>query len=318
MEDKLLARIRAMIERAEHPSTPPGEAKIAREMADALMFRYSIDRATLNAKKPEAEREKPDGITLRLCEFGNPLETQFSMLSVAVAEHTRCQVVLTSDWHTRVTNIRVFGFQSDLRYFEILYTTLLLHMSGIFFPKPDDSVSLGENLLRLRSLGLNWLQMAEVYGWRKTGRLIDGDKIEYANSKGEKKTNWQLGSFYKRTTHRAADRAGIKLEVIQAGTSRKHAGDDWRRSAATGYVTKINVRLQDARGKREAGTELVLKSEIDAIEAMKNQEFDALVPVVGETYRFSDEAYRQGTVHAASADISGAARVAGRERTAIQ
>lgn len=317
VEDKVLAKIRGLIQKAEHPSTPPEEAKACHEMADALMLKYTIDRATVDASKPSAERQKPAAVTLRLCEFSNPLETQFSMLSVAVANHTRCQVVLTSDWIRRTVNIRVFGFESELRYFEILYTTLLLHMSGIFFPKPDNGASLEDNLLRLRHLGLNWLQMAEVYGWRKTGRLIDGDKIEYINAQGDRKTNWQLGSFYKRTTHRAMRDRGMVITSIPAGTSRKHAGDDWRRSAATGYVTEIDVRLQAARGKREAGTDIILRSDQLAIEAMKNEEFDTLVPVVGEDYNLSTEAYDHGRQHAQSADIGGAARVAGRERTAI-
>jgi hypothetical protein len=317
-DDKLLARVRAMVERAEHPDTPPEEADTARRMADALMHKHAIDRAMLNQKSPKAEQEKPDAITLRLCDAGNPLLVQFSMLSVSVARHTRCEVVLLPSHDFSPTRIRVFGFKSDLDYFQILYTTILMHMSGIFFPKPEDDMSLEENLLRLRSLGLNWLQMAEVYGWRKTGRKIDGDKIEYMNAKGEKKTNWQLGSFYKRTTHRAARSAGVELKIIQAGTSRKQAGDDWRRSAAEGYVTQIDIRFEMARGKREPGTDLVLASSFNAIRALRDAEFQHLGPVDGDKFRLSLDAYSHGKNHANSADISGAARVAGKERTAIQ
>lgn len=318
VEDKMLERVRSLIEKAEHPSTPPPEAALAREMADSLMFKYAIDRASLSASRPKADRPKPSAITIRLCDYGNPLETQFSMLSVAVAEHTRCLTVLLPGWGNSPTRVRVFGFDSDLEFFQIMFTTLLLHMSGIFFPRPQGDISLEENLLRLRTLGLNWLQMAEVYGWKKTGRKIDGDKIEYINANGERRTNWQLGSFYKRTTHRAARNAGIKLEVIQAGTSRKHAGDNWRRSAATGYVVEISVRLEAARGKREVGADLVLASEHDAIKNLKDQEFPHTVPVEGEEYKFSGDAYLKGLEHARTADISGAVRVAGREREAIK
>lgn len=62
--ERLLARIRAMLDLAEHPNTPPAEAELARERAEKMMTKYRISEEETLARDPKAIEPEFVGISL--------------------------------------------------------------------------------------------------------------------------------------------------------------------------------------------------------------------------------------------------------------
>ena len=131
---KVLARVRKLIALAEHESTPDAEAQLAREQADALMLKFTIDEAMVDAARPAEERGKPTVITVEMA--SGDMLGYVGMLIGRIARHCRCKARLYTsfDHQNNQYNAKVYGFTADLRYFQILYTTVRLHMLGILRP----------------------------------------------------------------------------------------------------------------------------------------------------------------------------------------
>lgn len=316
----LLERVRSLILLSEHPETPAHEADSARKMADSLMFKYSLDEAMLNEAKPASERTAPCRLNINIASSGDPLNAYFSTLGSAIGEHTRCRVIWLrgSAEYRQTDRLAVYGYKADTEYFNLLYTTIFLHMSGIFFPKPDPQKTFDENLIELRKLGMNWLQMAEVYGWRKIvppewyfGMEPDKEYWRH-NLSGELKTNFQIGGQFKRATHKAYASAGLKLEVISSVASRRAEGTGYRSSVASGYVGRVTERLRAARGERDdVGSEVVLMSAARAIDDMINADFPNLETIKNKDDDFNPEAYMRGIRFGNEADLNTSSRMGG-------
>jgi hypothetical protein len=291
------------------------------------MFKYSLDAAMLNEARPEAEKVRPCRVNIDIGPSGNPINVYFSSLGNAVAEHTRCRVIWLcgSEYYNQTDRLAVFGFQADVEYFNVLYTTLFLHMSGIFFPKPDPAKSLDENVMQLRRMGMNWLQMAEVYGYHKVVApefyfgMEPGKEYWYNKVTGDLKTNFQIGGYFKRVCHRAYRNAGIPLLAIPSVDSRRAERAGYRASVASGYVGRVTERLRAARGDRSAepGTELVLVSAARAIEDMIADEFPRMEIIKNENDDFNPEAYLKGMTLGNEADLNTGSRMSGSTKGAL-
>src|ERR1700689_2368021 len=163
----LLERVRKLVAVAEHPETPPHEAKLAREMADSLMLKHAIDEALLDQTRPAPLRAKPATINVDLAHYANDLVAWISRLAELTARHCRCLIRSYTGYNNGVYHSTVYGYESDLRYFEILYPELRLHMLGALRPGWNKTETLEENCFRLHSAGYNWLEIAELDGWAK-------------------------------------------------------------------------------------------------------------------------------------------------------
>jgi hypothetical protein len=270
----VLKKVQNLINLAEHPNTGREEADSARSMADALMLKYAIDEALLDATRPASEQMKPAIITIQLTDSRDML---YEMLDLAnnIARFCRCLIRYGSKYdheaHAYVT--KVYGYDSDLRYFEYLYTTLRLHMIDALRPKYDPSESLEKNAYRLHSAGFNWLEIAAMQGWKKMGKYDWEDVCtleEYYDMKdpmvnretGEWGPSMRIGSAIKRAFNRECAARGEDFRTFQitAGGSKTFRSD-----AISGYSTRIARRLREQDGKRTGiGTSLALRA--DAIE----------------------------------------------------
>lgn len=318
VNDKLLERIRAMIQLAEDPRTPPHEADNARQMADALMFKYAVDQATLDQTRPAADRMKPIRVKIDLVPADNPLRVPFSRLAHVVALHCRCKAIYLTGWGQSMERMEVFGFEPDVRYFELLFTTLFLHMNGVFFPRPDAGLSRSENIIVLRGFGMNWLDMARVYGWSKMPYKKEGKEIWRQQLTGVEKTNFQLGGEFKKAYQMACRELGVEPQIITSAQSRKTQGDNYKLNAAEGYVDQIHYRLRASERDRQPGAALILKSRMDEIDAMFEEAYPERKPTKGPKTTWDWNAYDRGRVHANSADLNASSRMNGNaSRTSI-
>jgi len=305
--DSILSKVRGLVNKAEHPETPPAEAQACREAADRLMLKYAIDQATLRQSMPEAQRMKPSIMDIDIVEVGSPYEIYFTNLVMIICEHTRTQAVFFGlnypsdllEYYDKYSNrpqirAKIYGFEADLKYFEILYTTLLLHMSNGIDPKINPALSDDENSYNLRMAGYQWADIARMFYAK--GHEFGWDGV--ANGNGYMK----FTGYWKRAANREAARRGEKHVHIPA---KKNIREIWRKNFARSYTSTLRVRLANARNSREVTGELVLRADMDAIRALLEKDNPNLKTSAAiDDTPYNDEAWKAGDRHAASADLN--------------
>ncbi|MFI7006093.1 DUF2786 domain-containing protein [Streptomyces sp. NPDC050145] len=119
-ESRTLARIRALLAKAEATGYPP-EAEALSAKAQELMARHSVDEALLASRTHAKD-------TPAACRIGvdAPYETAKAVLLAAVAGANRCQAV----WNGAFGFSTVVGFEPDLEAVELLYTSLLVQATA--------------------------------------------------------------------------------------------------------------------------------------------------------------------------------------------
>lgn len=281
--NKVLAKVRALVAVAEHPDTPEHEAKLAREKADALMLKFAIDEITAEQGMPSVQRSKPGTITVSVGQ-NNDIIGYVAAVASSIARHCRCKIRNYSqfDQESREYFSTVYGFESDLAYFEVLYTTIRLHMLGALMPKINADETLEQNAYRLHNAGFNWLEIARMYGWQKASY---GNMVQYAKEQGfeygspernelldmkdpffspedgHPEPSMRMGSRIKRAYVKAEKAAGGKRKYIAAGGSKSY-----RLDASQGYLDRISSRLRQAEHNRQAGADVILRSRFDDLE----------------------------------------------------
>lgn len=265
--DQVLSKVQKLIERGQHAGTPEHEARMCLEQADALMLKYAIDQATLRMTSAEATRVKPDTLVFSLGVSGSgDIDGYVASIASRLGEHCRVIVRNWSSWdrESRTYNSTAYGYNSDLRYFQLMWTGIMLHMTGILRPQVNPALSLEDNCYLLHEAGFNWLEIAEKYGWRKVSDLLmsqqddildacPGVKIPYIHRETrEVAPSTKVGSHYKRAYYRAVAARGETPTIIAAKGSKTY-----RDSAAWGYYSRLTQRMREIEGKRTGSTALV-------------------------------------------------------------
>lgn len=116
MEPKVLARVRALIAKAESTEFPE-EAEVLTAKAQQLMARHAIDAALLEAGTGTAGVPSSRRVAVAV-----PYQAAKVRLLSAVARANRGRVV----WDAGTGQAHVFGFAGDLDAVEVLFTSLLL------------------------------------------------------------------------------------------------------------------------------------------------------------------------------------------------
>jgi hypothetical protein len=332
----VLRKVRAMVATAEHPSTDPLEAAHARQMADQYMLKFAIDDAALDASRPKAKRSKPETITIELAGNWDDVLYEVAQVASMVANFCRCKIRNYTSYANHTYTSTVYGYESDLRYFEMLYTMLRLHMVEILAPSWNESMSLEDNVYRLHSGGFNWMEIAKMRGWTKVANWRYPEiknPYEHKDVEDVLPSNTVGGVFKLAYLRACKDRGTRPIQIPAAGSA------TWRRCATDGYTSRIEQRLRAARtGNKDegTGTGLVLRSEsLDAFYKDMNPDLfpdpepapepepedpkaKPRKPRRQAAYKpppFNPAAYQSGSDHADTADIGGP-RVA-RERDAV-
>lgn len=115
--EKILARVRGLLAKAEDPACTPEEAEAFSAKAEQLIAKYAVDVALL-----EAKAEHRGAPTLRKYPSQDPYGKPKVTLLTGIAVTHSCKTVR----HTRDNSTTVFGYQSDLDLVDLLYTSLLL------------------------------------------------------------------------------------------------------------------------------------------------------------------------------------------------
>jgi hypothetical protein len=115
-----LARIRKLLDRAEHPSTPPAEAEACMAKAVELMAEYGVTTAMLDAAGP-----RTDKVTTRRFGIDRPYTHEKSQLLAWLGRALRCQSVQYQVGRT-IAAVALIGYESDIERVDALYTSLLV------------------------------------------------------------------------------------------------------------------------------------------------------------------------------------------------
>src|SRR4051812_14624254 len=174
---KMLERVRALMAKAAS-TTFPEEADAFRSKANKLMTEYAIEQ--WQVEQLEAGRGTRPVPEKRLMDFDwwrhNPFRSQLWLMFDAVAKHCRCMVV-TSKADYRDMMIPVFGIRSDLDWFDMLFTSLMIQMVQKVDPQPRADMTLNENLAVMREAGMPWPEAI--------GRIIKlGETEDYTIGEG--------------------------------------------------------------------------------------------------------------------------------------
>lgn len=116
-DSKIMDRVRALLDQAEHPNTPIAEAEAFSEKAEALILKYSIDQAMLAARGITT-----DLVGSRTVDLGNPYADIKATLLSIVAKHNQARAIYLDGRGTSV----VYGYEGDLDRVEMLFASLLV------------------------------------------------------------------------------------------------------------------------------------------------------------------------------------------------
>ena len=125
-DHRMLEKVRALLGKAES-TTFPEEAEALSSKAQELMARHAIDAAMVGAGAGSAAGGAvDDGPTGMRLPVDDPYASAKYILLSEVASANRCRAV----WSKGLGFSTVLGFESDLMFVEILYTSLLVQATS--------------------------------------------------------------------------------------------------------------------------------------------------------------------------------------------
>lgn len=246
--DKLIHKVQALIAKADSTQDQyPEEAAECRRLADAMMAKYRIEESMLAAAAPAGTGLTPVWSSWSVCALGNGFKDYYRQIAASIMYHVGARGVfryVSVDGISMVV-LEVVGYESDLRYGEMLLTSALLAFGQHLEPQVDPKLSEQVNAYRLRMAGMELRRLAV---------LIRGSE---ANTKGNRRA---LRMMVKAEAELRGDDPNI---VLGQGNNMK----TFRASYAEGFSTEIYSRL--LRMRYVAGEEsqaLVLAGRKDAVD----------------------------------------------------
>lgn len=143
IDNKTLARVRAILAKAEDPAASPEEAETYFAKAAELMAKYGIERAMLADTKPETDRPADRKITVGGSYVLDRVALLGSITSALGGQSVRWRTYdPTTGKYVQV--VHLYGYESTLDRVELLYTSLLLQaFNGMKHgrPRPGESTT---------------------------------------------------------------------------------------------------------------------------------------------------------------------------------
>jgi hypothetical protein len=254
--DKKLRQVQDLLNRAEHPGTPPAEAESSRAMAEKLMAKYRLDeeetRKTAVAQGIDAI--KPVVMDFPICSYTSLFRIQYEEMYNDIAYHVGN--IKTAYTYANAERVAVMvGFESDVRYAQALYSSLRLHFANTLEPTVDPALSDKENIYRLRTAGIVRRDIRIMLGWPEN-------------------TAGKVQRLYETACRERGEDPVVAGRTINAKL--------YRKSFADSYVQTVSTRLWRMRHLGEAGTELTLAGRKDAVQEAFYQRFPQFRPITRE------------------------------------
>jgi hypothetical protein len=235
-DTRMGTKVRALLDTADSYRAEGNHeaAALYQGKAEALMVKYRIEQEETIAKDPQSA--KPIQVDIDLCGFGSKYRTQYHHMWYYIAQHTGVREYVEYVYTDGGTIMRahVVGYEEDIRYAEMLFTSARLVFMEKLEPKIDRSLSDQVNVYRLRSAGIERVRIAEMM-WDNADKLFLG----------------RVGRLYKAECEERGE------EALLSG--RGVTGKAYREQYAEQFVSTLRMRLFYARQAAEAsGGGLVL------------------------------------------------------------
>lgn len=157
-----LRKINALLEMANDPRTPPHEAQLARERADAFMLRYQIDEAM--AAKRKVVHDDPDWLEMPVCKISNEFMDQYQFMASIVSQHVG-NLHQTYEYRDDELYVILCGYPGALGFFQTMFTQVQLAFAKKLEPRYDPNKSDAENAFVMRAAGMERRRIADsIYG----------------------------------------------------------------------------------------------------------------------------------------------------------
>lgn len=256
--DKVLGKIRKLLERADHPNTPEGEAASCRTTAERLMRDYRVSEEAALAVDPATL--SPELVTMVVASKVSPFWRYHSRLAYYVAQHTEVKMTQTWVWNEETDSsqilAKVVGYPSDLKLMELMFTSARLVFSQRLEPSVDANLSEEENVYRLRSAGIERHRVAT---------LIWGVPPNNGPASGK------VAKIYKAECERRGETPALDGRQVNAKT--------YRETYAEAFTEEIWSRLARAREGADSATgSITLHGRKERVEAEFYRLFPELRP----------------------------------------
>lgn len=188
--DKVLKRIQALLAKANHPNTPEPEAETYRDKAEEMMVSYRVAEQQLR-DLGLAPSMQPTVSVVILTPYRSPFRNTYLEMGTTAVYHVGARAVQkrTTDAETgeMMSALEIVGFESDVRYAELLFTAAAIVFGSKMEPKVDHSLTDGENVYNLRESGMARGRIGELMGWgREAAQKVTVVYKREAAARGEK------------------------------------------------------------------------------------------------------------------------------------
>ena len=134
--DNILRKIQGLLAVADDSATTPEAAVNYRNQAEGMMFKYRIEAAMMGTPtEKNVFRSEPEWRTFRVAKAGSPYRIQYGMLAAIALQHVDSKAVQEYEdgWYV----IQAVGYESDLRFAELIFTAAMLAFSTKLEPKVE-------------------------------------------------------------------------------------------------------------------------------------------------------------------------------------
>jgi hypothetical protein len=256
--DDMMRKIKGLLANADDPATPSAAADTFRAKAEQLMQKYRIEEEHLRESGAlYAETITPKRDIIVVCPAGNPFFQTYYNLAVYAIQHTGVRGKY--NWQS-VDGIYslvmdVVGFESDIRYADMLFQSARIVFADRMEPKYKADLSDEDNVYAMRNAGLERGRIGQLMGWGGEG------------TQGPNKVT--------RVYKKACAQRGEEAKVVGRDFNVKV----FREQYSQGFVSEFWSRLYNARNAATTGgADLVLHNRKDAVDEAFYEHFPNLRP----------------------------------------
>lgn len=257
--DRMLAKIKGLLATAGDPATPEEAAETYRAKAEALMHKYRVDENMLIMRGgTQAAGIVPVWRRIWVSPVTSEFEHTYTYMASNAVSHVGGKAASGWDTHpehgTTWRYLEAVGYDSDLRYADVIFTAMSLAFASKMEPKVDRSLTDAENAYNMRSAGME--------GWKISQALWNRDD-KAARSKARRLF---------------AQHAATLGEDSSALLGQGNSVSSYRTSYASGFETEMWGRL--ARMRQGTGTDgaMVLKSRSENVKEAFYSRYEHLRP----------------------------------------
>ncbi len=164
-KESMLRKVQALLDKA-NSTTFSEERNALLEKADDLMTTYAISEFELATRQKKDIKAQVTTRTMPVAPGGSHIRDQLSTLHYYLTNHAGAKAVyygINGSVQSPI-NARVVGFEADLDYVEMLFTSLVLQAAMDLEPKFDESLTLQQNIFVMKEAGLKWKRICELCG----------------------------------------------------------------------------------------------------------------------------------------------------------